>query len=148
MVVIKVVFSHAPIAVSCFEKRIYHLVSIFWDCRLEGVWQPVAQRANLKVSQNVGFYATIRLALSYPEYGSAESSVLNHRRLAPNNFWDYHAISVADMLKKGNFFDKTRLLVRRSKYLGANYVSVRDALEKIAVSDNSLDTGVVTGGGL
>ena len=137
MVVIKVVFSHAPIAVSCFGKRIYHLVSIFWDCRLEGVWQPVAQRANLKVSQNVVFYATIRLAsVIAPLWQSQSRLVSYHRRLTPNNFWDYHAISVADMLKKGNFFDKTRLLVRRSKYLGANYVSVRDALEKIAVSDN------------
>ena len=137
MVVIKVVFSHAPIAVSCFEKRIYHRIVYFGIVDWKESGNPLLQRANLKVSQNVGFYATIRFAsVIAPLWQSQSRLVSYHRRLTPNNFWDYHAISVADMLKKGNFFDKTRLLVRRSKYLGANYVSVRDALEKIAVSDN------------
>ena len=55
-------FSHAPIAVSCLEKRIYHRIVYFGIVDWKESGNPLLQRANLKVSQNVGFYATIRLA--------------------------------------------------------------------------------------
>ena len=38
-----------------------------------------------------------------------------HRRLTPNNFWDYHAISVAECHKNGNSFYLISLSVRRSQ---------------------------------
>ena len=58
LVVTKVALSHTPIAVSCLDKRIYRRVFFvivylgIVDWKVSG--NPLFQRANLKVSQNIG----------------------------------------------------------------------------------------------